>query len=188
MSSTYTTLNGKRGTPYNTRLGSGYPLIQQPRSTPPSTPISTIPKYPYSIRNHQPAQASNARIPWPNDSTELECVRSSLIYLTIADTCFFQNDCCYFIPFNQIERTIRLLLLLVFFGFFFNLRVYTMFSAIFSFARWSVVSLKLYGLQRPARVMGSGSTGATLFIKRGTCEVAVGNEGVQKMMVLNLRC
>ena len=72
MSSTYTTLNGKRGTPYNTRLGSGDPLIQQPRSPPPSTPISTIPKYPYSIRNHQPAQASNARIPRPDDSTELE--------------------------------------------------------------------------------------------------------------------
>ena len=55
MSSTYTTLNDKRVSPYNTILGSRESLIPKPRSTPSSTPISSISKSLVLILNCQPA-------------------------------------------------------------------------------------------------------------------------------------
>ena len=59
--------------PYNIRLESKESLIPEPRSTPSSTPISTISNSLVLVRNNcQPTQASNARIHQLYDSTELE--------------------------------------------------------------------------------------------------------------------
>ena len=72
MSSTYTTLNDKRGSPHTTTLGSRESLILELGSTPSSIPISTISNSLVIISNCQLAQASIARIHGLDDSVELE--------------------------------------------------------------------------------------------------------------------
>ena len=84
MSSTYTILNNKRVTPYNTRSGNKESLIWEPRSTPSSTLFSAISNSLVLIRTCYPTQASNARIHQLDDSIELEV--STLASSTIVET------------------------------------------------------------------------------------------------------
>ena len=82
MLSTYKTLNDKRILPpqITPHLGSRDSLILVARSTPSSTPISTILYSLVLIHNFQRAQASNAQIYQLDDSIELEV--STLAYLS----------------------------------------------------------------------------------------------------------
>ena len=72
MSSTYTTLNDKRGSPNTTTLGSRESLIPELGSTPSSILISMISNSLVIISNCQLSQASIARIHELDDSVELE--------------------------------------------------------------------------------------------------------------------
>jgi hypothetical protein len=69
MSFTYTTLNGKKNSPYNTKLESRESFIMEPRSTPWLTSISNSMTL---IRNCEHARASDAQTHQLGDSTKLE--------------------------------------------------------------------------------------------------------------------
>jgi hypothetical protein len=80
----YTTLNDERVPAYNTGLGNRDSLVPEPRSTPSSTPISTISNSLVMIHTANIPPASNAQTPQLDDSTELEV--STLASSTLVST------------------------------------------------------------------------------------------------------